>query len=79
MAQLQPDSVFPGSPIDFRTITVDAVAFTDNVHSSFNFGLCRCPSSVTCGATPCDNDLACGGGNLCVDGFCADPCGRCTQ
>jgi len=77
MAQLQPNSVFPDRPIDFKDIATDVAAFRGATYSSANVGPCTCPSSVTCGATPCVNDLACTGG-LCVDGFCRDACGRCS-
>jgi len=78
VCQLQPNVVFPGRAIDFRDIAADVNAFvgTPTYVESF-FGPCACPSSVTCGVTPCTNDLVCGTG-LCVSGFCRDECGRCT-
>jgi hypothetical protein len=77
-AQLQPNIVFPARPIDFKDIAADVSAF---IGTSYDGAVvtagCTCPSTVTCGATACGNDLDCSGG-LCVDGFCADACGRCA-
>jgi len=80
VAQLQPNCVFPERAIDFRDIATDVQAFLGVSYASSNFGPCTCPSSVTCGVTACSNDLNCVGfgDGLCVDGFCTDPCGRCT-
>jgi len=75
--QLQPNAVFPARSIDFRDIAADVEAFLGTPYSSAEAGPCACPSEVTCGATPCTSALPCGGG-LCVSGFCADSCGRCT-
>lgn len=79
ICQLDPQTVFPERPIDFNTIsvTVDAFGGTTYASEAFGAGPCMCPSSVTCGATPCANDTQCSGG-LCIDGFCRDACRRCT-
>ncbi len=79
-AQLRPNKVFPQRPIDFKDIAAVVNAFTGTAYSSIYNGPCACPSSVTCGTTPCQNDLECvgAGAGLCVDGFCTDKCGRCT-
>jgi len=78
VAQLQPNVVFPNRPIDFKDIAADVAAFVGTAtYADINDGPCTCPSVVTCGMTACGSDLACSGG-LCVDGFCADACGRCT-
>jgi len=78
-AQLQPNVVFPDRWVDFKDIASDVAAFIgmSYVDSNLAFGPCACPSSVTCGATPCGGDAPCRPG-YCVDGFCTDPCGRCT-
>jgi len=77
VAQLQPNNVFPDRAIDFRDIATCVEAFLGVPYAANNTGPCECPSTVTCGATPCTSDLVCGGG-LCVDGFCGDACGRCA-
>jgi len=81
-AQLQPNVVYPDRSVDFRDIATDVQAFLGVAHSGLFFGPCTCPSSVTCGATPCGSDLQCAGvtpdGGLCIDAFCTDPCGRCA-
>ncbi|MCH7840156.1 MAG: thrombospondin type 3 repeat-containing protein, partial [Planctomycetes bacterium] len=41
-------------------------------------GPCACPSVVTCESTPCPTQGPCPNEGLCVGGFCADPCGRCS-
>jgi len=76
-AQLQPNVVFPMRAIDFRDISADVSGFLGLAFPILYPGPCTCPSSVTCGATSCTNDLNCPGG-LCVEGFCADLCGRCS-
>ena len=60
----------PGNPV----IYVGSKTGRDGIHG------CVCPPAVTCGVTPYVNDLGCVGfgDGLCVDGFCADKCGRCT-
>jgi len=82
VAQLQPNCVFPDRAVDFRDIAADVQAFLGVTIVEAEFGPCLCPSSVTCGTTPCSTDLNCNGvtpsGGLCVGGFCTDPCGRCT-
>jgi len=78
VGQLQPNVVFPDRAIDFRDIAMGVTAFVGTpTYAGSTVGPCTCPSSVTCGVTACANDLACGTG-LCVGGFCADACGRCT-
>jgi len=77
VAQLQPNVAFPTRVVDFRDIAAGVQAFLGQPYAATSFGPCVCPSSVTCHATPCGNDLACGSG-LCVDEFCTDECGRCT-
>lgn len=78
-AQLLPNVVFPDRAIDFKDISagVDAFVGTPFAEALGISGPCTCPPVVTCGTTPCANDSPCGGG-LCVGGFCADACGRCT-
>jgi hypothetical protein len=75
--QLQPNVVFPTRPISFKDIAAAVGAFLGTAYSDEMFGPCVCPSTVTCGATPCQEDLTCGDG-YCIDDFCTDPCGRCT-
>lgn len=79
VAQLQPETVFPKRPVDFRDISAAVNAFLGVAFAEepFGHGPCACPSLVTCGATPCANDAECADG-LCVGGFCMDPCRRCT-
>jgi len=77
LAQLQPNVVFPMRPIDFNDISGAVSAFLGTSYASQYPGPCVCPSTVTCGETPCSNDTQCGSG-LCVNGFCGDACGRCT-
>jgi len=78
--QLQPNRVFPTRSIDFKDIAADVGSFTGAIYSAINFGPCTCPSSAVCGAHACATDLNCAGfgAGLCVNGFCADKCGRCT-
>jgi len=79
-AQLVPSTPDPDRPIDFNDISADVAAFLGSSYDSWvgaGAGPCTCPSEVTCGATTCSTDANCGDG-LCVGGFCADPCGRCT-
>ncbi len=78
-AQLRPNVVFPNRSVNFKDIAADVgaflgVAYADDVAI---LGPCTCPSVVTCGVTACTTDTPCGGG-FCVDGFCADACGRCS-
>ena len=77
LAQLQPNVVFPSRPIDFKDIAGAVSAFLGTSFASQYPGPCVCPSTVTCGATPCASDAQCSDG-LCVNGFCGDACGRCT-
>jgi len=77
VTQVQPNAVFPLRAIDFRDIADIVKAFLGIHYWELYHGPCPCPASVTCGAAPCTTDLQCGGG-LCVDGFCADECGRCS-
>lgn len=77
VAQLQPNIVYPHRPIDFNDISDAVGAFLGTAYASRYPGPCTCPSIVTCGATPCTNDPQCGDG-LCMNGFCADACGRCA-
>jgi len=77
MAQLQPNCVFPDRAIDFRDVAADVEAFLGTPYASVYRGPCTCPSTITCGATPCTTDLQCGDG-LCLNDFCTDPCARCT-
>jgi len=77
ICQLQPNLTFPDRAIDFRDIAADVQGFLGTSYADSYFGPCTCPSSVTCGTTPCTSDLACGGG-ICIHGFCGDECGRCT-
>jgi len=79
VCQLQPRLVNPQAPIDFRDINASVSAF---LGTSFDAavglsGGCTCPSSVTCNATVCAAGDDCPGGT-CVQGFCADACGRCA-
>jgi len=74
-AQLQPNVVFPSRPVDFKDISAAVGAFADTPYPFA--GPCGCPPVISCNATGCANDLDCGNG-LCVDGFCADQCGRCA-
>jgi len=76
-AQLQPNVVFPDRAIDFRDIAADVSAFLSRPYNDMYVGPCTCPPSVPCNVTPCVNDVPCCGG-LCVQGFCADACGRCA-
>ena len=78
--QLQPNTVYPDRPIDFKDIAADVQAFLGVSYADVYSGSCPCPPSVTCGATPCTNERDCigFGDGLCVDGFCADECGRCS-
>jgi len=76
-AQLQPNVVFADRAVDFRDIADAVRAFVGEAYSDAYPGPCPCPSVVTCGATPCANDLACPDG-FCISGFCTDACGRCT-
>jgi len=80
MAQLQPNCVSPDRAIDFRDIADDVQAFLETPYASMQYGPCACPSTVTCEATMCGNDLGCVGfgDGLCIHGYCTDPCGRCT-
>ncbi len=80
VAQLQPNVVFPDRPIDFKDISADVSAFLEVPFATLFPGPCVCPPTVTCGITACTNDLHCVdfGDGLCVGGFCADKCGRCT-
>jgi len=76
-AQLQPNIVFPGRPIDFRDISAAVDGFLGTQYGDLFHGPCSCPSLVTCGATACSFDSDCGSG-LCVGGFCRDECGLCA-
>jgi len=78
-AQLLPNVVFPDRSLNFKDIAADVAAFvgTSYPNDPETIGPCACPSSVTCGATPCVNDNVCGQG-FCIGGFCMDPCGRCS-
>jgi len=78
-AQLQPNVVLPDRAVSFKDIAADVAAFVGSsyVDSIGAFGPCTCPSSVTCGATPCGSDTTCAPG-YCIEGFCTDPCGRCS-
>jgi len=76
-AQLQPNIVDPTAPVDFRDIAADIDAFTGTAYPYT--GPCVCPSTVLCGAAACDTEVDCADGGRCVDGFCTDACGRCTQ
>lgn len=78
--QLVPNIVHPDRPIDFNDIAADVSAFLGTPFSDLGeiTGPCTCPSTVVCGATACVADGPCGGGT-CIDGFCTDPCGRCTN
>ncbi len=77
-AQLRPNVVFPDRAVDFKDIAATVAAFVDTPYAAQSgFGPCACPSGIPCGVTECINDLGCSGG-LCVEGFCADACGRCT-
>jgi hypothetical protein len=67
----------PLRPVDFKDIAADVQAFVGKPYAANYHGPCPCPSTVTCGTTPCAIDLHCGTG-LCVDFFCTDECGRCT-
>jgi len=78
-AQLVPNVVFPERSVNFKDIAAGVDAFVGNPFwlTQDIYGPCTCPSSVTCGATPCTGDTGCPGG-FCVGGFCADACGRCA-
>jgi len=80
VAQLQPNSVFPDRPIDFRDIAADVEGFLGTPFASTNHGPCVCPPTVTCNETACSSKIDCVGfgDGLCVNGSCADPCGRCA-
>ena len=82
VAQLQPNCVFPDRPIDFKDIAAAVVAFLGTpTYADSNYGPCPCPPEVLCGDTLCANDLQCvgHGDGFCINGFCTDPCGRCTE
>jgi len=74
-AQLQPNAVYPDRSVDFRDIADDVRAFLGGSYDYY--GPCTCPSDVICGQTACTDDSVCGDG-VCVRGYCADICGRCT-
>jgi len=73
--QLQPNLVDPAASISFKDVAAGVSGFLGGVYPFV--GPCVCPSAVVCGETACANDAACGDG-LCIAGFCADACGRCT-
>jgi len=74
-AQLQPNTPDPDDAIDFHDIAAAVSGFIGNPYPYV--GPCTCPSTVTCNTVACIDDSPCGGG-FCLDGFCTDPCGRCT-
>jgi len=76
--QMQPNRIFPERPVDFNTISHTVDAFLGMPYWITVSGPCTCPSRVGCGATACTNDAQCANDGLCIDGFCADACGRCT-
>jgi len=78
LAQLQPNVVFPMRSISFKDIAAAVTGFLSVAYEDVMIGPCVCPSTVPCGVTSCQYDLACSPG-YCIDGFCTDPCGRCTQ
>ncbi len=79
LAQLQPNTVIPSRQVDFKDIAAGVAAFVGTAYFDMPgfTGPCACPSTVTCRAAACVNDLACPGG-FCIDDFCTDACGRCT-
>jgi len=87
-AQLQPNVVHPDRAINFKDIAAAVQAFLGQplIVALPDPGPCACPSNVICYAEPCLTDLDCtvGGGEdriqygICVNGFCADFCGRCA-
>jgi hypothetical protein len=81
MAQLQPNVVAPGTPIDFLDIADVVNAFLQVPYASRYAGPCACPPAVSCGAAPCatDGDCTIVPDGLCVSGFCTDACGRCAR
>jgi len=74
VAQLQPDCVKPWNAIDFRDIAASVGGFRGE---SYPFtGPCPCPSTFSCQQYDCLTDGECASG-LCMQGYCADACGRC--
>ena len=80
VVQVQPNTVFPLRPLDFKDIADIVKAFLGIPYSELYHGPCPCPPNVTCEVTACVNDIAClgFGDGLCVNGFCADKCRRCA-
>jgi len=77
VCQLQPNVVFPKRSIHFKDIAAGVGAFMGTSYVAINHGPCPCPPVVACSTTACTSDLQYGTG-LCVNGFCADECGRCA-
>ncbi len=78
--QLLPNTTFPDRSVDFKDISATVAAFVGTSYADVvgsGVGPCTCPSSVTCGATTCLQELDCGDG-FCVAGVCTDPCRRCS-
>jgi len=61
LAQLQPNTVFPGRSVDFKDIASDVNAFIGLAYASLFVGPCTCPSTVTCGMIECSSDALCPG------------------
>jgi len=82
-AQLLPDTVWPDRPVDLRDLgalfigAIQGESFGENVSWR---PPCGCPSTFPCGIIPCTTDANCYNGTygVCLDGFCADRCLRCS-
>lgn len=79
--KVQPNYINMRAPVDFNTIAAHVEAFLGTLYQNEGFvdGPCACPSSVTCGQTPCTGGdySACENG-ICIEGSCTDACGRCS-
>jgi len=85
LVQLQPRRAVPSEAVNFRDIAASVQAFLGWPYGDIS-APCVCPSTVTCGANPCNTDLSCGyydgdgyliPSGFCIEGFCTDECGRC--
>jgi len=79
-AKLQPAVVRVEQPIDFKDIAASVAAFRGATfaqsQSTVAGAPCTCPPAIPC-STPCFVDSHCSG-FICVNGVCADACGRCA-